>query len=319
MDIFALGGLYVTWDGPTPLRADGMAAPFRRGSLPDGAERVAFHGEFAPLADILSCPKLTVNPLGAVYNTPQGRVLVSHLGDLKNSMAAWLDSTVSAGTPVASGGEYLCRFSPDMERLVMAASPVCERLTADIVLGRAGLHRVMLLRGRPVIHAAYVDIGGEALLFTAPSGTGKSTQAELWRRFAGAEIINGDRVLLQYGAEADAGRLYACGYPVCGSSAICLDRTLPVRAIVLLSQGMENRVTRPGGAEAVRALLSATEVYRWDVNEIDTALALARRAAEAVPVLRLTCRPDREAVEVLREALEDGCPSVAQAKHPDHL
>lgn len=319
MDIFALGGLYVTWDSPIPLRADGMAAPFRRGSLPDGAERVVFQNHVASLADILSCPKLTVNPLGAVYNTPGGRVLVSHMGDMNHSMAAWLDSMAPVGTPGAPGGECRSCFSPDLARLVMAEDSLRGRMTADIVLGRAGLHRAMLLRGRPVIHAAYVDIGGEALLFTAPSGTGKSTQADLWRRFAGAEIINGDRVLLQWGAETDAGRLYACGYPVCGSSAICLDRTLPVRAIVLLSQGMENRVTRPGGAEAVRALLSATEVYRWDVNEIDTALALARRAAEAVPVLRLTCRPDREAVEVLREALEDECPPVAQAKHPDHF
>ena len=44
-----------------------------------------------------------------------------------------------------------------------------------------------------LMHGAVIAVGNKAWLFTAPSGTGKSTQAELWERYRNAEQINGDR------------------------------------------------------------------------------------------------------------------------------
>ena len=48
-----------------------------------------------------------------------------------------------------------------------------------------------------VFHASYVGCDGGAMLFTAPSGTGKSTQAELWRVHRGARVLNGDKAAVR--------------------------------------------------------------------------------------------------------------------------
>ncbi len=283
MDIFELGGHYVTWDGVYPLTTDGYTRPFRRAALPAGLEPIAFHSEFGTPEAFCTAPCLNRTPLGEVYCTDRGRVLVTHMAHLRHAMAAYLD------TPMAGH----CVLSP---RLTERPA-----VNADVFLTRVGIHRALLARECPVIHAAYVDIGGEALLFTAPSGTGKSTQADLWVTHGGATVINGDRVLLSFEAN---GHPIAHGFPVCGSSGICLDRSLPVRAVVLLAQGPENVVSEPTVGERVRHLFAAIEVYRWDMNELDAALLAAERMVRAVPVLRLTCRPDREAVEVLCRALD---------------
>ena len=64
-------------------------------------------------------------------------------------------------------------------------------LTSFVVSEIIDLPRLLLRRGSVFLHASYILYGGQAILFTAPKQTGKSTQAALWQRFAGAEIVNG--------------------------------------------------------------------------------------------------------------------------------
>ena len=61
-----------------------------------------------------------------------------------------------------------------------------------------GLAESLLFLDSLLMHASYIEVDGEAILFTAPCGTGKSTQAELWRKFAGATVINGDKAGISY-------------------------------------------------------------------------------------------------------------------------
>ena len=81
---------------------------------------------------------------------------------------------------------------------------------------------------------------GDAILFTAPSGTGKSTQAGLWERFAGAETLNGDRSMLR---RVD-GVWTAFGSPFAGTSGIYRNESAPVRALIVLRQAPENTIRR---------------------------------------------------------------------------
>lgn len=176
------------------------------------------------------------------------------------------------------------------------------QMTVERFFSISGLHRALLQREAPVLHASYVDYEGKALLFAAPSGTGKSTQADLWKTYAGAEVINGDRVLLR----KRKGAWYAYGYPCCGSSKICKNRTLPVQAIVLLAQGERSEIEHPSQADKVGSLAAGMEIYKWDSWEIAQSLQLAEKLAEEIPVFRLTCTPDREAVRVVKTYLEAG-------------
>ena len=78
-----------------------------------------------------------------------------------------------------------------------------------------------------VLHASYIEWNNKAILFTAPSGNGKSTQADLWASHRQAEIINGDRAVIRI----IDGKIFADGIPFSGSSTYCKNRTLPLAAI----------------------------------------------------------------------------------------
>jgi hypothetical protein len=146
-----------------------------------------------------------------------------------------------------------------------------------------------------------VDIGGQAILFTGPSNSRKSTQANLWTQFEGAEVFNGDRAVLR---KVD-GRWHAFGYPCCGTSGICINRNLPLRAIVVLNQAKENTMQQLAPGSKIRALTAAMELYPWDSAEVDMAFNIAAEIASQIPVLKLSCRPDREAVDVLKKYLKE--------------
>lgn len=163
-----------------------------------------------------------------------------------------------------------------------------------------GLDFLLAPRGYVILHASCVEYEEKAILFTAPSGTGKSTQAELWRSCRrGAEIINGDRIIAAF--ENRMPRVY--GIPLCGNSGIVKNRELPIRAVVILGQAKENRITSLTGRDALSFILSESSIHAWDrvgtAGSLDTLLEIVRR----VPVCRLDCRPDETAVRCLESWL----------------
>lgn len=163
------------------------------------------------------------------------------------------------------------------------------------------LAQLMIFKNAFFIHASYIDIGGKAILFSAPCGTGKSTQAELWRKHRNAEIINGDKA----GISAD-GDVYAHGLPFCGTSGICKNRSLPLGAIVLLGQSKENRIERLYGMQALQGVMSNIYLDLIAPEEQLRCTDLLIEIFESVPVYYLECTPDENAVIALEKALKDG-------------
>ena len=149
-----------------------------------------------------------------------------------------------------------------------------------------------------VFHASYVAHDGGALLFTAPSGTGKSTQAELWRVQRGARVLNGDKAAVRL-----SGAPTAHGMPFSGTSGICENVSLPLRGVVVLSQAKENTVRRLGPSAAVAALGENVFADRSIAEEWSAALNLLLDLAASVPVYALACTPDERAVCALEEAM----------------
>lgn len=169
-----------------------------------------------------------------------------------------------------------------------------------IFLSMFGLEKEMLRDASMILHSAYIVKDGKAILFSAPSETGKSTQASLWEKYRGAKIVNGDRSLLK----CDDGIWYAHGWPICGSSEICHNESYPIQAIVMLYQSKENVVRRLGGAEAVKKVFSQIMVNMWNKDNVVTALDLVQQLAMHVPVFELGCTISEEAVECLERILK---------------
>ncbi len=171
--------------------------------------------------------------------------------------------------------------------------------TSDrVILESAGLFDLLADFGMLILHSAYiVTPQGQGLLFSGPSGAGKSTQAELWRQYAGAQVINGDRSLVRPGDGTVHGILYS------GTSGICQNVSAPLRAIVLPVQGAENRVYPLRPKEAFMALVNQCAYYPWAADSAARMTELAAALIGAVPVYGLTCRKDEGAVRALEDYL----------------
>lgn len=148
-----------------------------------------------------------------------------------------------------------------------------------------------------ILHAAVIRVRDEAILFVAPSGTGKSTQAALWEKHRGAAVVNGDKGAVS----VRNGEIHAHGLPFCGTSGICEPYELPVRAIVSLAQSPENDVARLRGAAALQAVVQNS--FGCKPLCFPKIIDLASAILEKVPVYRLSCTPDEAAVAVLESAV----------------
>ena len=162
------------------------------------------------------------------------------------------------------------------------------------------LEKLMIDRGAMILHSAYVCYKDTAILFSAPSKTGKSTQASLWEKCRQTRTINGDRTLLMRDEEG----WKAYGWPVCGSSAICHNESYPIRAIVMLKQARENRISPLKGLRALREVLEQITVNGWDSEFQMCALDCIEVLLNEVPVYLLECDISEDAVECLETVLK---------------
>ena len=173
------------------------------------------------------------------------------------------------------------------------------KISAKNALEESGIFRMLAEHGGVVLHSSYIITQrGEALLFSAPSGTGKSTQAELWRSYAGAKVINGDRALVK----AENG-VTANGILFSGTSGISENVTAPLRAIVLLRQSEKNEIRSVSGKEAFMRLLPQCSYYPDEEENLRIVTGILAEIISAVPVYDFGCVPDESAVSALSEVL----------------
>ena len=161
------------------------------------------------------------------------------------------------------------------------------------------LDGILLAHDTLAFHTSFVLYQGMAILFSGPSGIGKSTQAALWENCRDAEVINGDRALIYF----KNGSPWAAGYYKSGSSGVCRNETAPIAAIVLLDQGQENMVTVPRGLEAFRRIVSQCAYDPQNRRQLEQVTGLAAELLKTVKVLHFTCRKDQSAVTELEKYL----------------
>ena len=172
-------------------------------------------------------------------------------------------------------------------------------MSAKTVLNAISAEHLIAQNGGFVFHSSYIEVDGKAILFTAPSGTGKSTQAELWRTLRGARVLNGDRSAVC----VRNGQAVACGIPFAGSSQICENVTLPLGAIVYLDQAPQTSIRKLRGVEAFRRVWEGVSVNTWDKEDLSKAMDTVQQTVLSVPVYYLSCTPDETAVAALEQAL----------------
>lgn len=168
-----------------------------------------------------------------------------------------------------------------------------------VFISLLSLEKHMIKDNALILHSAYMLHNGKAILFSAPSETGKSTQASLWEKYRGTRTINGDRSLLL----CQNNTWYAKGWPICGSSEICFNETYPIQAIVMLKQAKENKTYPLKGMSALKELMSQITINSWDSDFQIKALDQIEKLITEIPVYRLECNISEDAVACLEKAL----------------
>ena len=155
--------------------------------------------------------------------------------------------------------------------------------------------------GLLLFHGSALAVDGKAYLFTAKSGTGKSTHARLWREYLGERVVmvNDDKPLLKPGKNGTT----VYGTPWDGKHKLSTDIGVPVKAICLLSRGKENRIERITPGEAYPVLLGQT--YRpQNAALLAKVLGGVDRIMKTTEFYRLSCNMEPEAARISYEGMK---------------
>lgn len=150
-----------------------------------------------------------------------------------------------------------------------------------------------------LFHGSVVAVDGAAYMFTAASGTGKSTHAALWREYFGdrAVMVNDDKPLLHIGDVVTA-----YGTPYDGKHRLSNKIAVPLKAICILTRADTNSIVPVTKSEAYPMLIQ--QAYRPnDVFALRKTLTLVDKLAGSVRLYRLGCNMDIEAAGIAYEGM----------------
>ena len=151
-----------------------------------------------------------------------------------------------------------------------------------------------------LFHGSAIAVDGQAYLFTAKSGTGKSTHTRLWRELFGDRVVmvNDDKPLLRVTKDG----VMVCGTPWDGKHRISTNVQMPLKGICILSRAKENHIRKLTVAEALPMLLqqsyrSANPVY------LGMLLPLLDKLSKSTGLYSLGCNMEPEAAKVAYEGM----------------
>ena len=173
----------------------------------------------------------------------------------------------------------------------------CNEISIRYLFNAMGFDALLAKEKKLILHASFIAFQNKAILFSAPSGTGKSTQADLWQKYVrGVEIINGDRAII--GIEDNGVKAY--GLPFCGTSKITLNQSFNLSTIVILRQGKINKLIELAAKDGYKYLYSQVNWIGWDKKLQINILDLLEKVVNSIKIYYFECLPEQSAVKMLK-------------------
>jgi len=178
---------------------------------------------------------------------------------------------------------------------------VSELKIDTIFISCLSLERHFARRSCYILHCAFLAYKDKAILFSGPSGIGKSTHADLWcKNIEGTHVVNGDRCLI---VPQPDGTYTANGWPVCGSSQICHIESYPIHAIVFMGQSPENHVRELNLMQRFQLLNMQLMVNHWNPAATRQAMDWMLNFVQHVTIKEYHCNLQSEAPFILGRSL----------------
>jgi len=210
---------------------------------------------------------------------------------------------------------YLCKdnSTPDMyiraseENIEMAAGGGVSTPEAELYAMSISFSEKLPEFDRIMTHGVALTFKGKSYIFTAESGTGKSTHAFLWQKYFGedkVEIINGDKPILWFSGD---GTIKACGAPWNGKEGLDKNECVPLGGICLLkrlesSPEQGNRILKASPEDTLDFLLHQVFIPSEANSKVKT-FQLLEKLYQSVPIYHLYADMSKEAVKVSAEGL----------------
>ena len=241
--------------------------------------------------------------MSELYRFADITIAVDTLGPETHELCAAYRAEGSAAFSVATAREDI-EFEREKSAREDALEGIPVRQFSDGYLETLAVYRKIAEKlpayGALLMHGSCVAADGEGYLFTAKSGTGKSTHTRLWRELLGerAVMINDDKPLIRLTDEGV--RIY--GSPWDGKHRLSCNLSVPLKAICILRRAPENSIEPISAAEAYPMLLQ--QIYRpADPEALAKTLALIDRLAESLRFYRLDCNRELDAARLSYETM----------------
>jgi len=157
--------------------------------------------------------------------------------------------------------------------------------------------------GTILYHASCICVDGEGILFAAPSGTGKSTHARLWREYLGdrAFMVNDDKPLIHVGRES----IKVYGTPYNGKHRLGRNVSVPLKAIAIIERAEKNRTVKATPEEYSKLYPRLMQqMYRcMDVVAFSESLELLDSMLKRVPLYVIYCNMEPEAAKTAYDVI----------------
>ena len=162
-----------------------------------------------------------------------------------------------------------------------------------------GIESILMKFNAMSLHSCHVDYQNQGILFSAPSGTGKSTQGQLWKENLNAMIINGDRTIIRKKDE----QWYAYGAPFCGTSGIHINSKERLKAIIIIRQYDSNIISQLKMIDKMKLLYSELTIHHWNSKYVEQAFQWIDELLQEVEILFYQCNKNKEAALFLKSYL----------------
>lgn len=155
-------------------------------------------------------------------------------------------------------------------------------------------------KGMLMLHSSSILYRDRAWLFSASSGTGKSTHTGLWHSLFGTPVLNGDLNLFTFRDEVPV----IMGTPWCGTSGICDPGTYRLGGIIMLKRAVHD-YTELLAPDSQRLLILQRLISpAWNELQIKLSLNIIDRTADSVLCCRLNCTKNENAAICMKERID---------------
>ena len=146
------------------------------------------------------------------------------------------------------------------------------------------------------IHSSVIVKDDCGVLCLGESGTGKSTHTRLWREnIDGARLLNDDSPIIR----VIDGKAIVYGSPWSGKTHCYVNKCVPVRALMRLSQAPRNKIYRLPALASIGAILpSCPPAFAYDATLQDEICHTVSDIISSTPVYHLECLPDAAAAQL---------------------